>query len=121
MKRLLIAAVIFAFAGCAAYVGPQGTYIEPLIPPIVIGPPMVVAPPPGVIVSPLPPVYIVPGGSLYYYDNFYYYSWQGGWYWSRHQKGPWHDLPRDRWPSRMENRGRGHERGEHGERERDYR
>ncbi len=117
MRRLLTATLVLSFAaGCAAYIGPQGTYIEPLVPPIVIGPPVVAPPPPGVVVSPLPPVYVVPGRNVYYYDNYYYYNWQGGWYWSRQQQGPWHDLPRDRWPSQMEERGRGHERDDYRER-----
>ncbi len=119
MKRFLMVVLIFAVAGCAAYVGPEGTYIEPLVPPIVIGPPEVVAPPPGVVVSPLPPVYVVPGRSVYYYNNAYYYNWQGGWYWSREQHGPWHELPRDRWPSKMQHRGgEEHGRGDRMERDR---
>jgi hypothetical protein len=90
--------------GCAAYVTPSGTYIEPLFPPIVIGPPVVVAPPPGFAVRPLPPVIVRPGRHLYFYDKFYYYNWDGGWYWSREQRGPWHVLPKDRWPRKMERR-----------------
>ena len=124
MKNLLLAVTILATAGCAAYVTPQGTYIEPLFPPVVIGPPVIVAPPPAVVVRPLPPVVVVPGRHLYFYADFYYYNWGGGWYWSRDQRGPWHVLPRDRWPSRMEKRERGHGRERGGppwERERDYR
>jgi hypothetical protein len=90
-----------AAAGCAAYVTPHGTYIEPLYPAIVIGPPVVVAPPPVVEVRPLPPVVVVPGRNVYLYDRYYYYRWESGWYWSRDHRGPWHVLPRDRWPSRQ--------------------
>ena len=100
MKRLLMILVFLLFAGCVVRMGPGGAYIEPLFPAIIIGPPVVVAPPPDVYVSPLPPVAVVPGRELYFYNNFYYYSWQGGWYWSRHERGPWHVLPRDRWPKR---------------------
>jgi hypothetical protein len=120
MKKLFIAIMAFAAAGCAAYVTPRGTFIEPLFPPIVIGPPAIIAPPPAAVVRPLPPVVVVPGRGLYFYDNVYYYNWEGGWYWSREQRGPWHVLPRDRWPSKLEKRDGGHERGRpHQGRERD--
>ncbi len=114
MRKLMLAAAFAALTGCAAYVGPQGTYIEPLVPPIVIGPPVIVAPPPGIIVQPLPPVYVVPGRHVYFYGNAYYYNWGGGWYWSRHQQGPWQELPRDRWPSRMDQHGDGPGQGHGG-------
>jgi hypothetical protein len=104
MKKLLLAFMVLVTVGCAAYVTPSGTYIEPLFPPIVIGPPVVVAPPPGFAVRPLPPVIVRPGRHLYFYDKFYYYNWDGGWYWSREQRGPWHVLPKDRWPRKMERR-----------------
>jgi hypothetical protein len=112
MKRALIALVMLLAVGCVAHITPQGTYIEPLYPSIVIGPPVVVAPPPSVTVSPLPPVVVVPGRHLYYYGNAYYYNWEGRWYWGRNQRGPWHELPKDRWPSRQvpPDRGR-HDRG----------
>ncbi len=113
MKRLLFISMIAALIGCAAYITPQGTYIEPLYPAVVIGPPVVAPPPPGVVVSPLPPVYVVPDRHIYFYGSFYYYHWQNGWYWSRREQGPWHELPRDRWPSRMERRGDEGGRGDH--------
>jgi hypothetical protein len=100
MKRILIVFMLLAAAGCIAHVTPQGTYIEPLWPTIIIGPPVVVAPPPGIVIEPLPGVVIVPGRDLYYYGNTYYYTWEGRWYWGRNRSGPWHVLPRDRWPSR---------------------
>lgn len=111
MKKLLLISMILLAAGCAAYVTPSGTYIEPLYPAIVIGPPVVVTPPPAVVVRPLPPVVIVPDRHLYFYEGFYYYNWENSWYWSREQRGPWHVLPRDHWPSKMERREREHERG----------
>ncbi len=118
MKKILFITVVLVAAGCAAYVTPSGTYIEPLPETVVIGPPVVVESPPEAVVSPLPPVVVRPGRELYLYGGFYYYHWNDGWYWSREQRGPWHVLPRDRWPSRMERR----ERGEPDrEREREYR
>jgi hypothetical protein len=110
MKKLLFTIMVILIAGCAAYVTPSGTYIEPLYPAIVIGPPVVVAPPPAVVVRPLPPVVVVPDRHVYYYENFYYYNWNNSWYWSREQRGPWHALPRDRWPSKTKKLDRGYER-----------
>lgn len=111
MNRLIFLTILLAATGCVARVGPHGAFIEPLLPQIVIGPPVVVAPPPDIFISPLPPVVVVPDRRLYFYNNFYYYHWDGGWYWSREKRGPWHTLPRDRWPSRMERRDHEHERG----------
>ncbi len=123
MKKIILAAVFLLAAGCAAYITPQGTYIEPLPGEIVIGAPLIAAPPVGVVVEPLPPVLVVPGRQLYFYRGFYYYNWEGGWYWSRVQRGPWHELPRNYWPSREERpeRGRGHGRPYDEHEEREYR
>jgi len=107
MKNIILALVVVALAGCATYITPSGTYIEPLPEVIVIGPPVVVAPPPAVVVRPLPPVVVVPDRHLYYYGNYYYYHWNDNWYWSRAKRGPWHDLPRKSWPQKMERRDRG--------------
>ncbi len=104
MKQALMVIAVLIVAGCAAYVTPEGTYIEPLPETVVIGPPVVVESPPGVVVRPLPSVVVVPGRDLYFHEGFYYYYWDRGWYWGRERRGPWHVLPRDRWPSRMERR-----------------
>ena len=104
MKKILFAIAFLVVVGCAAYVTPSGTYIEPLPAEIVIGPPVVLAPPSGVIVEPLPGVIVVPGRRLYYNRGFYYYNWENGWYWSREQRGPWYELPRRDWPARVERR-----------------
>jgi hypothetical protein len=110
MKKVLLAVVVVLVMGCVAHVTPEGTYIEPLPETVIIGPPAVVAPPPAVVVRPLPSVVVVPGRNLYSYGGFYYYYWEKGWYWSRQRRGPWHVLPRDRWPSKMERREGGRER-----------
>lgn len=110
MRNFLLSIAIMISAGCAAYITPSGTYIEPLPATVVIGPPVVVAPPPAIVVRPLPPVAVVPGSYLYFYGGFYYYYWDGGWYWSREQRGPWHVLPRNHWPSKMERRGHDRDR-----------
>jgi len=104
MKYFLYIIMLIAAAGCAAYVTPAGTYIEPMPATVVIGPPVVVAPPPAVVLTPLPPVVVVPDRHLYYYGGNYYYYWGDSWYWSRQQRGPWHTLPRQHWPSKMQRR-----------------
>ena len=121
MKKLLLAVAVLIVAGCAAYITPSGTYIEPLPGEVVIGAPVIVAPPPEIVVEPLPPVVVVPGRQLYFHRGFYYYNWEGGWYWSREQRGPWYELPRSHWPSKVDRRERGEpERGRPHE-EREYR
>ncbi len=104
MKYFLLAIVVLIAAGCAAYITPSGTYIEPLPETIVIGPPVIVEPPPAIVVRPLPPVVVVPDRHLYFYRDFYYYNWDNGWYWGREKRGPWHTLPKKHWPSRMRRR-----------------
>ncbi len=120
-RTILFSAAVLIVAGCAAYVTPSGTYIEPLPAEIVIGQPMIEAPPPDIVVEPLPPVLIVPGRQLYFYNGFYYYTWEGGWYWSREQRGPWHELPRSHWPSNVERRDHERERYDRPHEEREYR
>ncbi len=116
MKRILILAIALAVSGCVAVATPRGLRVRPILPPLIIGPPVVVAPPAGIVVAPLPPVVEAPDSHVYFYNEFYYYNWEGGWYWSRTQHGPWHVLPRDRWPSHIDREE--HERGEHHMRER---
>jgi len=105
-------------AGCVAHVTPHGTYIEPLVPSVVLGPPVVVAPLPHIVVRPLPPVfYYHDRPSLYRYNDLYYYRYGGGWYYGEHEKGPWHRLPEKYYPRHEkryegggESEGRGRER-----------
>ncbi len=105
MKKILLIAAVLTIVGCAASVTPSGTYIEPLPAEVEIGgPPVVEAPPPGIVVDPLPGVIVVPGRHLYYNRGFYYYNWGDAWYWGRERRGPWHELPRSHWPSRVERR-----------------
>lgn len=102
MKRLLAAALGLGLAGCLAHVTPHGTYIEPLVDVVLVGPPVVVAPPPAITFRPLPPAWVVPDRHVYHYDNAYYYFWGDAWYWGRDRKGPWHALDRRYWPPRTE-------------------
>jgi hypothetical protein len=107
MKRLLVLVIAAALGGCVAHMTPYGVSIEPLPDLFLIGPPVVVAPPAGYAVQPLPPVVVVPDRSVYFYGDLFYYFWGDAWYWGSERRGPWHALPRDRWPSRMERRGGG--------------
>jgi hypothetical protein len=107
MKRLLVVAFAVVLGGCVAHMTPYGLSIEPVPDVYVVGPPVVVEPAPPVVVPPLPPVVVVPDRRVYFYSDFYYYLWGDAWYWGRERRGPWHPLPRDRWPSRMERREHG--------------
>ena len=101
-------------AGCAAYVTPEGTtYIEPLAPPVFIGPPIIVPPPPHIVVRPLPPVYYYHDRpSLYRHNDLYYYRHGRNYYYGVQEKGPWHKLDKKYYPPRQKrydpnpNRGR---------------
>lgn len=104
MKRLLVVVIAVALVGCMAHMTPQGLVIEPVPDIVVVGPPVVVPAPPAVAVPPLPPVVVVPDRRVYHYNNLYYYFWGDAWYWGRDRQGPWHSLPRDRWPPRVDRR-----------------
>ncbi len=104
MKRLIIFIIIGSFfAGCAAYVTPEGTYIEPL-PFVFFGPPVIIASPPHVVVRRLPPVYVVTDRHVYYYGDIYYYYWDDVWYYGERDRGPWHKLPKKYYPPRYRSR-----------------
>lgn len=105
MKSFFIV-IIFGlwFAGCTAYVTPEGTYIEPLPAVVFVGPPVVVVPAPGIVVKPLPPVVLAPDRHVYFYGNLYYYYWDNVWYYSKHERGPWHKLPPKYYPKKHRRR-----------------
>jgi len=101
MNRLFIALFFsFLIVGCAAYITPEGTYLEPLPAAVVIGPPVVVDPPPYFSVRPLPPVVLYPDRHIYFYNNIYYYQYGRDWYYGEHDRGPWHRLPEKYHPPR---------------------
>ena len=67
---------------------------------------------PGVIMAPpLPPVVVLGEEPYYVSGGYYYYYRNNGWAYSHSQRGPWVDLPRDRYPREV--RYRDH-RDEHG-------
>lgn len=102
MNKLYISIIVsILFFGCAAYVTPEGTYLEPLPATIVIGPPAVAPPPPGIIVRPLPPVVLYPDRHIYFHGGLYYYFWDGGWFYSDRDRGPWHRLHKNYYPPRV--------------------
>lgn len=100
--KVMALCLALTVAGCAAVVTPEGTYIEP-IGTIVVGPPGVIieAPPPHIVVPPpLPPVVLIPRRHVYFYSGFYYYYWDGAWFYSDRDRGPWYRLPRRHYPPR---------------------
>lgn len=105
-KILLIATFALLIGGCVAHVTPEGTYLEPLPATVVVGPPVVIAAPPHIVVRPLPPVLLVPKRHIYYYERTYYNYWDGGWYYSDRERGPWHKLPRKHYPKRYKDHDR---------------
>lgn len=119
MNRTALMLVLLSLMihGCVAHVTPGGTYLEPLPAAIFVGPPFIVAPPPHITVRPLPPVVVVPKRHVYYYGNLYYGHWDDRWYYGKHERGPWHRLPRDHYPKKYKfdhggdgKRGRGRHR-----------
>lgn len=66
------------------------------------------------VVAPALPLIVELGADPYYYHSGYYYYYHNDrWGYSRARTGPWHDLPRDRYPReiRHNDRGDGHDRG----------
>lgn len=60
-----------------------------------------------VMIAPiLPPLVILDTEPYYYYSDFYYYYTNDRWYYSKSRKGPWNDLPRDRYPKRVRYKGK---------------
>lgn len=53
----------------------------------------------GVIIAPLlPPVVVLDVEPYYFYSDFHYHYLNGRWYYSKSRRGPWAELPRDRYP-----------------------
>lgn len=121
MKKIS-AVVIFLvlLAGCIAHVTPEGTYLEPIPLSVVLGPPVIIEPLHHIALSPLPPIMVVPDRHIYHYNNLYYYNWDNSWYYGERDRGPWHKLPREYYPKKYRERGKGRDHRD-GERERDYR
>ncbi len=101
MHRMLYGTLLTAFLLSACVVAPAGRG-------------------PGYVMAPALPVVVELGTEPYYYHSgFYYYYNNQRWSYSRDRKGPWHDLPRDRYPREVRHKGRGNDRDNN--RDRDYR
>jgi len=94
MKRLwLWLTLIFAAllsAACVMSTGPHGTTVS---------------------VAPALPVVVELAEPYYVYGGYHYYYNDARWYYSHQRSGPWIDLPRDRYPREVRQRGYGDERG----------
>jgi hypothetical protein len=109
---LCLLAMSFLFAGCLVRPG-RGHHGTVLIAP------------------PLPPLVVLSVEPYYVQDGYHYHYQNDRWYYSQSRQGPWVDLPRDRYPRRVEykrdERGRDqgrdqdHDRGRDQERGRDQR
>lgn len=53
----------------------------------------------GVIIAPLlPPVVVLDVEPYYFYGDFHYHYLNDRWFYSKSRRGPWAELPRDRYP-----------------------
>jgi hypothetical protein len=78
---------------------------------------------PDYVVAPALPV-IVELDLVPYYHGGYYYHYRhrdNRWIYSRSQTGPWHDLPRDRYPREIRYKDRDRDRDRNRGRDRNYR
>jgi hypothetical protein len=66
----------------------------------------------GVVVAPLlPQVVVLDVEPFYFYSDFVYHYTNDRWYYSQSRRGPWAELPRDRYPREVRYKGKG---GKHG-------
>ena len=95
MKKLFIPLVLGGLlcVSCAATIGPHGASVS---------------------IAPALPVTVELVEPYYAYGGYYYYYNNARWYYSRAQSGPWIDLPRDRYPKEVRQRGNDHNHGNQG-------
>jgi len=67
----------------------------------------------GVVIAPLLPSVVVLDEPYYFYSGFHYHYTNDRWYYAQSRRGPWAELPRDRYPKEVR-----HKRN-HGNRDRD--
>jgi len=66
----------------------------------------------GVAIAPLLPTVVVLGEEPYYfYSDFHYHFTNDRWYYSKSRRGPWAELPRDRYPKEVKHNGKHGNRG----------
>jgi len=98
MKRISSAVLlaVFLLAGCMVVPGRRGSGI--------------------VLVPPLPSIVVLEEEPYYYHSGYYYYYHNDRWSYSNSRRGPWSELPRDRYPKEVRFKGRGDGRGRGDER-----
>ncbi len=102
MKRLLISTLIVGSLLTACVVAPGGGHG-----------------PGGVMIAPfLPPVVVLDVEPYYFYDNFHYHYTNDRWFYSQSRRGPWAELPRERYPREVRFK-RQDRRQDHDRRDRD--
>lgn len=70
--------------------------------------------PQGVVVAPvLPAIVVLDVEPFYFQSGFYYHYDRGRWYYARSKRGPWADLPRDRYPREVRFKGKNKKRDKH--------
>lgn len=63
----------------------------------------------GFMIAPiLPPLVVLDTEPFYFYSGFHYHYTNDRWLYSRSRKGPWAELPRDRYPKDVRFKGRDH-------------
>ncbi len=61
----------------------------------------------GVVIAPvLPPVVVLEAEPYYFYEGFHYHYTNDRWYYSQSRRGPWAELPRNRYPKEVRYKGR---------------
>lgn len=59
-----------------------------------------------VIAPLLPTIVVLEAEPYYFYSDFYYHYDNNRWYYSKSKRGPWADLPRNRYPQEVRFKGR---------------
>jgi hypothetical protein len=54
-------------------------------------------------------VVLYPDRHIYFHNDIYYYHYGRDWYYGKHDRGPWHRLPKKYYPPRSRTYGRDHD------------
>jgi len=97
MKRLFISTLIVGSLLTACVVAPGGGNG-----------------PGGVMIAPfLPPVVVLDVEPYYFYGDFHYHYTNDRWLYSKSRRGPWAELPRDRYPREVRFKGQNRRQDRH--------
>ncbi|SPD75896.1 conserved exported hypothetical protein [uncultured Desulfobacterium sp.] len=55
-----------------------------------------------VLVPALPSVVVLEAEPYYHHSGYYYHYTKDRWYYSKSKKGPWHKLPKDHYPKKVQ-------------------